>query len=189
MMAGRGGRAGLSFRGARDGGAMTQRVDAVARGIEPLEPSLWFERFEVIQSRAHAACGHAAESSLRHLFHLAQLTPAPLAHLFGVEICEVSFEGLLERGQFDAAALLLPGRGVDFAISRSVDGRTVTAMVSLAGGKHQSAASASTLSQAIVVAYCTCIGSLREQVSRQLRATGQARRTGRSAPRRLSMMH
>jgi hypothetical protein len=170
-------------------GAMTQKVNAAARGIEPLDPSLWFERLQVIGSCAPATTGHAAESSLRHLFHVTQLTPGPLAHLFAVEACEASFERLLEGERYNAAALLLLGPGVDFAISRSGDGGTVSVILSLADGQYASKATADTLSQAVLVAYCTCIGSLREQASRLVRATGRARRTGRSAPRRLSMMH
>ena len=168
---------------------MTQMVTDAARAIEPLEPTLWFERYQVVGSCAQTASGHAAEASLRHLFHLAQLTPAPLAHLFRAEVCEASFEQLLEREQFDCAALLVLGRGVNFAISRSNDGCNVSAMISLVDGRHSARATADTLSQAILLAYCACIGSLRERTSRPLRSTGQGRRTGQSVPRRLSTTH
>ncbi len=160
-----------------------------ASAIEPLEPALWFERFALLGSRAQDSGLEMPEPLLRHFFHLVQLTPAPLVHLCGVQVCEASFEQLLEMEHYDCAALLLLGQGFDFAISKSVDGRAVTVTLSLADGEPESTATAGALPQAVLVAYCACMDALRDRASRILRTTDRVRQTSRSAPHRRSMTH
>lgn len=167
---------------------MTQ-MNGTVRPIEPLEPSLWFERFLAAEARVREAEGPAPDQLLRQVYHLTQLTPAPLAHLLGARICEATFEQLLEREQYDGAALLLLGAGVDFAIARSDGGETVTATVSIGGRQPASTAACKTLSRAVLTAYCACVASLSDRTAPERGATGQARQTGRSAPHRLSLPH
>src|SRR5690606_16909675 len=71
--------------------------------IEPLEPSLWFARIELI---ARGGLG-SIENSLRHAGHLMQLAPPsfrPAAHLAA---SEREFEALLDAKDFDTAARCL----------------------------------------------------------------------------------
>jgi hypothetical protein len=73
--------------------------------IEPLIPSLWFERIEKI---AGGYLG-GVENSLRHAAHLLQLTPTSFRDEVRLGANEAEFEALLDAGAFDSAARHLVG--------------------------------------------------------------------------------
>lgn len=72
-------------------------------GTAPLRADLWFERLEMV---ARGELG-SLENSLRHTFHLVQLTPLQFRRSVRPKLDEDSFEALLEAGHLQAAATCL----------------------------------------------------------------------------------
>lgn len=131
----------------------------MTNAIEPLTPSLWFERIVKV---ANGQLG-SVENALRHAAHLLQLTPAPLSHVFTLESDEEGFEALLNAGSLDAAArclvrvptaLTVEAVGEDGSYRATIDcpvrGRAVS-------GRGENEASA------ILDAWTTCLLNLRRE--------------------------
>ena len=66
----------------------------------PIDAELWFERFGKI---ANGELG-SLERSLRHAFHLVQLTPQEFRRSVRQKVDEATFEALLDQRRFDEAA-------------------------------------------------------------------------------------
>lgn len=71
--------------------------------IASLDADLWFERLRVIM-RGEL---RSLENSLRHAFHLAQLTPVQFRNSIRLTVDDDSFEALLEAGNLEGAAACL----------------------------------------------------------------------------------
>lgn len=69
-------------------------------GVAPIGADIWFSRFRRV-ARGELS---GLESSLRHSFHLVQLTPLPFRYSASPRLDEGTFEGLLEAGDLHSAA-------------------------------------------------------------------------------------
>lgn len=72
----------------------------MANEVEPLSAGLWFQRLEVV---ARGELG-SLQKSLRHTYHLVQLTPRQFRRSVRPKVDEKDFEALLEAEDFQAAA-------------------------------------------------------------------------------------
>ena len=79
--------------------------------IEPLSPSIWFQRLEWLRDRlAPIACLDTPESErlIRHAFHLTQLAPGPFGEIAKSSITEEQIESLLDASEsFSAVSGLM----------------------------------------------------------------------------------
>lgn len=164
-------------------------VNKGSREIEPLEPTIWFERLRSVGVRALALDGHSPEPLFRHLFHLSQLTPGPLKHLVSTQMSEESFEGLLDCEAYASAALALMGQGMDYRIASPIGGGKVTVALSLGSGPTIAEVTASCLASAFLLAYCKCICALADRAHFAPRLRGPFRQIERSEPQRPSSTH
>ena len=131
--------------------------------IEPLLPSLWFERIEKI------AAGHLGrtENALRHAGHLLQLTPLCFRDVVRLGIDEESFEALLEAGDFDTAARYLVGQPTALSVEGDREAAfRATISCSILGRAING--SGGTAAEAIVDAWTTCLLGLRSEYGADL---------------------
>lgn len=126
--------------------------------IEPLEPTLWFGRFELMCKRLDDE-NIPLEHVLRQVFHLVQLTPCRLRHLLAITVLEEPFETLLEAGCYDAAVLALAGTGMDLSVQRRRDA-SVAVTLSLGHKGPAGSGEAAGLARAGLRAYCRCVIAL-----------------------------
>lgn len=119
--------------------------------IEPLEPAMWFERWRWLSGQDYEQA-EFLERSLRHGFHLIQLTPGPLKHVFRCARLEDEFEQLLEARAYVSAALSLISSSVGYQI-RSLDPDRSEATVSARHVPKEFKASGSTAESALLRAW------------------------------------
>ena len=127
--------------------------------LEPLPPDLWFNRISVIANGQLAS----TENSLRHAFHLLQLTPREYRPPDYWILDEEGYERLLEDGQLEAAARRLVAAPTLSVTATSSDGEVEVALRCRATkrttfGKGDSTASA------ILQAWAKCLLALQSQI-------------------------
>ena len=156
----------------RPWGAAVMVTSSVVDPIEPLEPTIWFGRFKTVLEKLEKSEQASLEPTLRHVFHLVQLTPGPLKHLLATELTEADFELLLASGMLDQAALTLLGPAIDYQIGRS--GSEVSVALILGAVGPNGSSSAPSLGRALLQAYCQCMIAL-SSAAQDLRATTNPR--------------
>lgn len=129
--------------------------------IEPLIPSLWFERIEKI------AGGHmaSAENALRHAFHLLQLTPLVFRDLLKPNVSEDDFEELLETGSFAAAARRLVSSTTSLSTETRGESETYRAIVGCPALGRPIVGHGDSEAEAILDAWTACLLALRSEYS------------------------
>ena len=127
--------------------------------IEPLVPSLWFERIEKI------ANGHlgAVENALRHAAHLVQLAPTPFRAAVRLGVDEKGFEALLDAGDFDNAAHHLIGQPAALSVERNLHQPEYHATINCSILGRAIRGNGETVATAILEAWTTCLLGLRLQ--------------------------
>lgn len=139
--------------------------------IEPLIPSLWFERIEMI---ARGQMG-GMENALRHAAHLLQLTPAPFREVVRLGSDEASFEELLEAGSFDAAARHLIGQPTALSVEVDSDEVTYRATISCSILGRSVGGCGGTQASAILNAWTACLLSLKSEYGADLSSSPDQR--------------
>ena len=129
----------------------------MGKSIEPLAAALWFQRIAVI---ADGQLGNI-ENSLRHAGHLLQLAPLSFRHVLGAIADEDSFEALLEKGDFDAAARQLFGPTATVRVGPGTGASMPRAAVDCAILKRTVEGSGDTPAEAMVNAWARWLVSLR----------------------------
>ena len=121
--------------------------------IEPLVPSLWFERIEMV------AGGHlgTVENTLRHAAHLLQLTPTPFREVVRLGIDEEGFEALLDAGDFDTAARHLVGQPTALSIDADQGKSKFKATINCSILGRAIRGSGETVAIAVLDAWTTCL--------------------------------
>jgi hypothetical protein len=131
--------------------------------IEPLTPTLWFGRIEMI-ARGELP---SVENSLRHAAHLLQLTPRPFRHLVRLSLDEDVFEALLEAGDVDTAARHLVAQPTALTVDKDPDG-PVRAVISCAILQRAIQGTGETVANAVLDAWTTCLLALRTEFGADL---------------------
>lgn len=132
--------------------------------IEPLVPSIWFERIEMV------AQGHlgTVENALRHAAHLLQLTPAPFREVVRLGIDEEGFEALLDAGDFDTAARHLVGQPTALSIDADQGKSKFKATINCSILGRAIRGSGETVAIAVLDAWTTCLIGLRSEYGTDL---------------------
>ena len=153
--------------------------------VEPLSPTLWFQRIEMI---ARGELG-SVENSLRHAGHLLQLTPTPFREVVRMSLEEKAFEALLQAGEFDTAARHLVAQPTALHVEEASDGR-VQAMISCVILRRVIRGSGDTIATAVLDAWTTCLLALRTEFGADLVSLiDQPPHTSQSGQRRRSSEH
>jgi hypothetical protein len=132
--------------------------------IEPLDPSLWFERIEKV---AHGHLG-TVENALRHAAHLLQLTPTPFRDVVRLGIDEVGFEALLDAGDFDTAARHLVGQPTALSVEADQKEPNFQATIGCSILGRAIRGRGDTVATAILDAWTTCLIGLRSEYGADL---------------------
>ena len=132
--------------------------------IEPLVPSIWFERIEMV------AQGHlgTVENALRHAAHLLQLTPAPFREVVRLGIDEEGFEALLDAGDFDTASRYLVGQPTALSVEPDHEMARFQATIGCSILGRAIRGSGETVATAILDAWTTCLIGLRSEYGADL---------------------
>ena len=88
--------------------------------IEPLSPTLWFQRLEWIRTKlanAPIEGSNPIEPLLRHAYHLTQLAPGPFSEIAKATVKEEDFEALLDGENFLTAVSKLFNIHVELSLS------------------------------------------------------------------------
>jgi hypothetical protein len=134
--------------------------------IEPLEPDLWFRALERLSNRIVASDNNDVASTLRHAFHLVQLTPGPLKGVVRCELAESAYEQFLECGAFASAAAALIGSPMCYEVACGLraGSRVIEAKAWLPGQTGRPAVvSGDSLSSALMGAWAACLVGLRRR--------------------------
>ncbi len=132
--------------------------------IEPLDPSLWFERIEKIASGDLGS----VENALRHAAHLLQLTPAPFRDGVRLGSDEAEFEALLDAGSFDAAARRLVGQPTALAVEADHAGAVYRVTMGCPILRRAISGRGKTEASAILDAWTKCLLNLRSEYGADL---------------------
>jgi hypothetical protein len=127
--------------------------------IEPLEPQSWFRALAKLAERTGRASSDEPEPLLRHAYHLLQLAPRPLGDTVRSDLTEAKYEQLLDCGAFEAAAVGLVGRPMNYAIFRP-QADLFEAQVCLPGQARPIVARAPSLPMALLAAWTQCLAAL-----------------------------
>lgn len=127
--------------------------------IEPLVPSLWFERIEMIANGRLAS----VENALRHASHLLQLTPHALRDVVRLGTGEAEFEALLDARAFDKAARYLVGQPTALSVEADSAEAVHRATIGCSILGRAISGSGATEASAILDAWTTCLLTLRSQ--------------------------
>lgn len=128
------------------------------QGIEPLEPTLWLDALRKLGRRV-STDGSDVEESLRHAFHLLQLTPAPLRGLLPHHLDERPYEQLLECGAFESAALALMGPRMGVNLTR-LPAQAFVAKAWLSEDARSGAVASPCAASALLGAWCGAVHGL-----------------------------
>lgn len=154
--------------------------------IAPLCADVWFARIEKL-ARGEL---HSLERSLRHLFHLVQLTPPQFRHLVHSELDEEQFEVLLDAGELDLAASSLLARPLRLAIAPDGANGLVTARIQCPNCSTVFTGIGKCSASAGLASWLNCLLSLpREPNVACDHATHRSRPEARREQRQRSMLH
>jgi len=116
-----------------------------------LDPVTWFESLARLSE--WVAIGAPLENALRLAHHLARLTPPACATTAGDPFADDDFEALLERTDFEAAAVALIGTALSHEVLARSAEECAIARVRLDGGSEEALASPETLALALLGAW------------------------------------
>ena len=131
--------------------------------IEALDRNTWERALTELSGRS--VKGECISRSLRHAFHLVQLTPSSLTHVVRCSLNEAKFENLLETEAFGEAALALLGDRLDYSLSHSASAGDVFAKVWYSEYQERCERTRDSAAAALFTAWMGCILSVcrREQ--------------------------
>lgn len=154
--------------------------------IAPLCADVWFARIEKL-ARGEL---HSLECSLRHLFHLMQLTPPQFRHLVRSELDEGRFEVLLDAGELDLAASSLLAQPLRLTIAPHGANGLITAKVRCPNCSTVFSGIGKCTASASLASWLSCLLSLpREPNVPCDPATHLSRPEAQHEPRQRSMLH
>ncbi|HEU4650593.1 MAG TPA: hypothetical protein VFS49_04190, partial [Croceibacterium sp.] len=132
--------------------------------IEPLAPSLWFQRIAVI------AAGelNSIENSLRHASHLIQLAPIAFRKVLPSFDNDDAFEALLESEDLESAARQLVGPGVTLLIEASCHDKPTRAVIACPDLRRTVDGTGDTVASAVLAAWANWLTALRAQLGAEL---------------------
>jgi len=129
----------------------------MCNNIEPLSPTLWFQRVAVI---AAGELG-SVENSLRHAGHLIQLAPISFKKVLPTIEDDGAFEAILESEDLDAAARQLIGPNSTMLIEASAHGGPLRAVIACSDLGRTIDGSGDTVASAVLRAWANWLIALR----------------------------
>lgn len=133
-------------------------------GLEPLDPVAWLAGIVNLRASLDGSPEAQTESSLRRLYHLLRLTPAPLRPLFDPVVSEEFFERLL-AGSKDLAAVCLLGQTLEYDLKRGAPGVGYLVVIRFPHAIDAVRSSDGSLSKAILTGLCDLIQGLAQDRS------------------------
>lgn len=153
--------------------------------IHPLAAAVWFDRVDKI---ARGDLG-TVERSLRHAFHLVQLTPTTFRSVLRLAVDEQAFESLLEAGDFDTAAKYLVAQPTALSVEQGEAG-AIRAIISCSALDGIVIGTGDRAATAILDAWTQCVLALRDKFGENLLSLDdQDEHSGRSGQRPRSTLH
>lgn len=147
--------------------------------IQPLPSSLWFRRIEKIADGGL----DGVEQSLRHAFHLLQITPVRFRGVVRTVISEDAFERLLAAEDLDAAARNLIGRPAELTVFPDDKEQLFRAAISCVIEGQAIHGAGPTIAEAILSAWTACLLALEENERMQwVNRLDQTQHTMQSEP-------
>ena len=134
---------------------------------EPLHPETWFARLQRLADAIEDLDNAKSENLIRQAYHIVQLTPAPLRHLFRTPLGEDELESLLKCEAYESAIFELLSPPLAIEISRDLHSKKIHAKIAIddeevcGSGAHSSAA------KAALSAWTKCLVKLSEVARRE----------------------
>jgi hypothetical protein len=132
----------------------------IATTIEPMEPSIWFERLGKLLASAVEKGAASPESVIRQAFHLVKLAPGPFREILPIDLDEERMERLLGCGGYESAVMALIGDRTTFSVHKVAGEQTVTAALSLDPHAQAGLGAHSSCAKAMLQAWVLCLANV-----------------------------